>query len=171
MVNAAGTWILYVAHDSKHPDRYAIGSALCLRSLELIPEGLVEVEEVFRENRSAYPPWLTGTPTLAPSSGGDVWRGHNAVAKLQQIAVDNARRGDLPGKKAASGAAQPLLKAQPSQSAQALPSVNDPGHEETPAADMWTVTEDVGDDVEETTTQKKITEDDLRDMQEKRTQN
>ena len=170
MANAAEEWTLYVAHDAKRPDRYAVGSALCLRTLELLPDGIVDVQEVFRGNREEYPPWLTGTPTLAPIDGGDVWRGHNALAKLQQIAVESARRKDLSGK-TSSTAVKSSLKARPSQGTGALPSGNDPDQQATsPAVDLWTVTEDVGDDVEETTLQKKITADDLRDMQEKMSQ-
>lgn len=86
------TFMLYIARDKRNSTRYDLGSALCLRALEVMPAGTVEVREVDGRTLPASdrPAWLTGTPTLVAASGGDVLRGHEALAQLQHLAVNLA---------------------------------------------------------------------------------
>ena len=84
------TYILYVARDKARVDRYHLGSALCLRALELLPRGVVEVHDCTRDPPEARPAWLTGTPTVVAASGGDVYRGHHALSHLQYLSVQTA---------------------------------------------------------------------------------
>jgi hypothetical protein len=79
---------LYVSVDRRHPNRHDMGSVLCLRVLQHLPEGHVSVHDA----RSAVPrpTWLTGTPTLV-IDGGTVLRGHEALDHLQHVSVEMAR--------------------------------------------------------------------------------
>lgn len=84
------TLVLYIARDKKDQSRYDLGSALCLRVVDLLPADAVELRDcdVLRDR----PTWLTGTPTLVAASGGQVLRGYQALAHLQRAAVEAAER-------------------------------------------------------------------------------
>lgn len=77
--------MLYVARDRRRPSQHDLGSILCLRVLELLPPGAVQVRESDARDRSA---WLTGTPTLVLDH--EILRGHQALDRLQRLAVDAA---------------------------------------------------------------------------------
>ena len=49
----------------------------------------------------ARPSWLIGTPTLYALDTGEVWRGHQAHARLQRLAVDG--KSTAPRKRGAVG--------------------------------------------------------------------
>lgn len=77
---------LYVARDKRRPERHDLGSALCLRVLDLLPQDTVRVHDC-DTMRGAKPPWLVGTPTLA-TGDAEVLRGHEALLYLQRVSVD-----------------------------------------------------------------------------------
>jgi hypothetical protein len=80
--------ILYVARDKRHPDRYDLGSTLCMRAIELAPrEVAFDVREVHGDTPNK-PVWLVGTPTLL--ADGEVHRGRHALEHVQRLAVDLA---------------------------------------------------------------------------------
>ena len=81
--------LLYVAQDKKRPGRHDLGSVLCMRLLELLPTGVVEVRAV--EQERAKPAWLRGTPSLLDENG-DVHTGHAALWELQRATVEHAER-------------------------------------------------------------------------------
>ncbi len=89
---------LFVARDKRHPTRHDLGSLLCLRVCQLLPEGMVEVQEC--ANLAQRPVWLIGTPTLF-TDDGQVFRGHAALDFVERLSIDVAREEG-----AASAAAQ-----------------------------------------------------------------
>ena len=133
---------LYVSRDKRHPDRYDIGSALCLRTLELCPRDALDVREVYGDT-PGKPSWLTGTPTL--HAGGEVYRGHLALSQVQQLAVSLARATAAQTQKKSqephAASARRAVAAQPSMQLRegprpALPTAN--GEEEGPdMRDLW----------------------------------
>lgn len=165
------TVVLYVARNKRNPSQYDLGSALCLRVLDLIPAELVELRDcdAMRDER---PTWLTGTPTLVASSGGNVFRGHQALAQLQRIAVDAAERRGTPAKPASSteatsarrnGTTMPnvqLRDERQSRGTAPAPAQQEGDEEEGLPADLWTSMGDYDNEDEDTST-RKITSDDL----------
>ena len=82
---------LYVSTDRKRTGRHDVGSVLCLHTAE----ALTAPPEVHDARSIAVrPAWLTGTPTLVDSVG-NVWRGFEAVAHLQSLALADAQRSGL----------------------------------------------------------------------------
>lgn len=86
---------LYVARDRRRPDRHDVGSVLCMQLLERLPREAVHVVDA--THLHPRPSWLIGTPTLVADAGGDLWRGHQALTKLQSLAFAEAegRRGSV----------------------------------------------------------------------------
>jgi hypothetical protein len=77
---------LYVARDKMKADRHDIGSILCLQVLELMPSRDVKVVDV--SNIRSPPIWLTGTPTLVHENSDEVWRGNQALSRMQSMLIE-----------------------------------------------------------------------------------
>ena len=135
---------LYVARDKRRPDRHDLGSVLCLRVLDLMPAGAVEVHDA--DALRARPLWLTGTPTLV-LDGGDVLGGYEALTHLQRLAVDLARSSSRPAKRA------PQQQAPPPPMAAAVAAVEEDA--------LWGSSSVVEDDDDGATQDRKLTGDDL----------
>lgn len=111
---------LYVARDRRDPHRYDLGSTLCLRVVDMMSSHFaVDVYdcEALSHDR---PSWLIGTPTLVADSGGDVFRGLQALNRLQTLCMDAARAS------ASKGAAPPSAAPRGSARAPQPPSSQPP---------------------------------------------
>lgn len=138
-----------------------MGSVLCLRVLQHLPEGHVSVHDA----RSAVPrpAWLTGTPTLVTDDGA-VLRGHEALDHLQHVSVEMARaaaaRPTRPPPTRTMMAPAPVglvaEKRRPQQPAEAEETVVD---DEVSA--LFASRLDAGDDLGDGQEERKITGDDL----------
>ena len=82
-------YTLYVSRDRKRPERFCVGSALCMRIMEYIPKAMVNLVE--HHPNSTIPSWLIGTPTLAPEKGVEIYRGTEAVLQLLHIAISESK--------------------------------------------------------------------------------
>ena len=80
------SYTLYVAQDRKHPSRLDVGSVLCMQMIETLD--VVQVQHVRKEG--PHPTWLVGTPTLFDDASGEIWRGHQAVTHLHDLALAKA---------------------------------------------------------------------------------
>lgn len=78
---------LYVARDKRNASRFCIGSTLCLSALEYLPDEFVVVRNCDDMSKVSLPTWLIGTPTLVSTSGTDIFRGQQAVLRLQEAVV------------------------------------------------------------------------------------
>ena len=147
--------MLYVARDKRRPQRHDLGSVLCLRVLDLLPRGTVQVHECRRGERRA--PWLAGTPTLA-LEGGEVLRGHQALEHLQRLAVHlAAERGGGGGGSAKRAAPAP---AGPADGLVARAAAPPPADE--PGDGLWECTVEEAEDDEDTP--RKITQEDMAQL-------
>ena len=79
-------YTLYVARDKTKEDRHDLGSILCLQVLELLHARDVKVVDV--SNIRSPPIWLTGTPTLVHEHRDEVWRGNQALSRMQSMLVE-----------------------------------------------------------------------------------
>jgi hypothetical protein len=95
------SYTLYVARDKHVETRHDLGSVLCMQTLEYLPSTMVEVVSCDTMTARARPSWLIGTPTLHALDTGEVWRGHQAHARLQRLAVDG--KSTAPRKRGAVG--------------------------------------------------------------------
>lgn len=172
-------YILYVARDRRNPNRYDIGSTLCLRLVDMVPQTGVDVYDC-EALTNERPSWLIGTPTLVAESGGDVYRGIQALNRLQTLCLDSARsqqsssKGDS-GKRASTashGNAAGAVKS--TQAAGGDVQTNRPPSSMTARSDeglesLWTAPLDIQDaEEEEDMFSKKLTGDDLARASSKR---
>lgn len=153
--------MLHVARDKRHPARHDLGSVLCLNVLELLPPETVQVRE-WDDPRAPRPAWLTGTPTLVTPKD-EVFRGHQALAYLQRLAVDMAKATTQP--RPSKARPSPPSAANPQQREAAPPSVSSPptgddDPEDGGVGSLWE-TRIVDDATEEDEPTRKITGDDL----------
>ena len=136
---------LYVARERRAPERYDLGSTLCLNVLDLLPEGAIEVVEC-TPPIAECPTWLIGTPTVHVHSTEDVHRGYAALSALQRLAVEQASKA--PAK--ASAKAPAKVPEQPAED-----------------ASVWEMTPDADD--EDDVMERKLTREDMdRVMQRRR---
>lgn len=145
---------LYVARDKRRPARHDLGSVLCLRVLDLLPDGAVRVHDC-DQMRGPKPAWLTGTPTLA-TGDAQVLRGHEALLHLQRVAVETARSSTCPTRPARR---PPPTDATPPPSGPPPPpaAAAEVGQDDDP----WETRIDDHEDEEEPLGSRKITSDDL----------
>lgn len=134
---------LYVAVSASDSTRYCPGSSLCMRIIQHLPLGTIQVLDCATVH--PVPSWLTGTPTL--DAGDDLYRGEDAVMKIVQMVVQHsnsaAQRREPPSRKTGGGAAD---------SPNAVESLDD----------LWTETQpDEDDDDDELNGGRKLTSDDL----------
>lgn len=78
---------LYVARDRRDARRHDTGSVLCINLCDALRTVDVQIVEC---PLARHPHWLVGTPTLHSHESNDVWRGHEAVAHLQHLALQEA---------------------------------------------------------------------------------
>lgn len=78
---------LYVARDRRDARRYDTGSVLCINLCDALRTVEVNIVEC---PLARHPHWLVGTPTLHGHESNDVWKGHEAVAHLQHLALREA---------------------------------------------------------------------------------
>ena len=98
---------LYVAPNKKRPTQHDVGSVLCMKTLQNIPDGVVQVLNC--ATLSTRPSFLRGTPTLVDDGTNEVYTGHHALHRLQLLSLYHAeqygkaqvsedrRRGDAGG--------------------------------------------------------------------------
>lgn len=87
---------LYVAPDRRRPTQYDVGSVVCIRTLESVPEGRVRVVNCATLVRR--PEFLRGTPTLVDDETNEVYTGHHALHRLQLLSLYHAEEyGKLQG--------------------------------------------------------------------------
>jgi len=79
---------LYVAPDRRRPSQYDVGSVVCVRTLESVPEGRVRVVNCATLVRR--PDFLRGTPTLVDDETNEVYTGHHALHRLQLLSLYHA---------------------------------------------------------------------------------
>lgn len=89
-------YTLYVSRDKKRPERFCLGSVLCMRIMEYIPKTTVNLVECHSNGNN--PSWLIGTPTLAPEKGVEIYRGTEAVFQLLHITISESKRVTTEGK-------------------------------------------------------------------------
>lgn len=80
-------YTLYISRDKSRPERFDVGSILCLNLFEALPEGSVVVRECTKEDR---PSNVHGTPTLISDSA--YFTGHEALQHITQMALGEAER-------------------------------------------------------------------------------
>lgn len=88
------TYVLYVARDKRDPNKFCIGSSLCMHLAEFLPEEYVEIRncDELRKNRPKnMPTWLVGSPTLVCTSGSDIFRGTHAVQHMESLTISYAQ--------------------------------------------------------------------------------
>lgn len=144
--------MLHVARDKRYPTRHDLGSVLCLNVLSLLPPDTVQVRE-WDDPHAPRPTWLVGTPTLV-TPNDEIYRGHQALAYLQRLAVDLAKKAK-PAATAPSKSPPP-----PKQPAKRTAPRDDEEEEEEPAESLWESR--IGDgDVEDDEPAGKVTSEDL----------
>ena len=159
-----GTFVLYVARDHKQVHRNDLGSILCMQVLSLIPENVVRVQNC--DMIAEKPTWLTGTPTLLDDMSGDVWRGNQALFRLQQLSVSLAKQSSVQER--------PKKSISHQQASLATRTFQVPKQEEVEQQDnssdsLWTT--QISNDVEdELVGNGKLTSDDLARITSERTQ-
>ena len=99
-------YVLYVARDRKDPSRYDLGSVLCLRVVDMMPGAPIDVYDC-DDMPHERPSWLIGTPTLVADTGGDIYRGMQALNRLQSMSVEMVRTTATPKKKEGARQQQP----------------------------------------------------------------
>lgn len=160
-------FILYISKDKKDASRFCIGSTLCLSTIEYLPEVLVQVKNCddMRKDRVQFPTWLIGTPTLVSLSGSDIYRGQQALLRLQDMVVSYTehavlqRMSKTPSKPTpqSTSARQSVPQAQPQR--HSIPDENAENDVELEA--LWNSKVDDDDAVDETISNGKITGDHL----------
>ena len=169
---------LFVARDKRNASRFCIGSTLCLSALEYLPDDFVVIRNCDDMSKSSFPTWLIGTPTLVSTSGTDIFRGQQAVKRLQQAVVSytehvttqrllsktTPQRGKTQpssNRPSVPPASQPLLppSTNPQQPSKTRPNAGDEDDEEL--SELWStrIPDDGEDDDGEIS--RKITSDDL----------
>lgn len=88
---------LFVSRDKRNPERYDVGSVLCLDLVRYLRAWGYEDHVTVQECSAATPgrpAWLTGTPTIHNEEG--VYTGYEAIAVLQEtvIRVAQTRRDE-----------------------------------------------------------------------------
>lgn len=163
---------LYVARDKKKPQQHDLGSVLCLRMLDLIPHDAVDVQDC--DGMRSKPQWLTGTPTLTDAQG-QVYRGHQALSKLQHLAVDLARpppeEKRRPAQRPQRLASAVQLREEP-HAAPSAPPDEAPPDEAPPdqeVASLWDTRIDETEQEDELSTRKVTTEDLARAVRDRAT--
>lgn len=81
---------LYVAQSKRRPSQHDVGSVLCLRTMQNVPEGIVQV--VRCETLGHRPKFLRGTPTLVDQETQEVYTGHHAVHRMHLLSLFHAER-------------------------------------------------------------------------------
>ena len=144
---------LYVARDRKNSSRHDLGSILCIRVVDLVRPGAVTILECTPRD-PANPSWLVGTPTLHHVPTGEIWRGHQALSRLQHLVAESNERPA-----AAAKAAAPA----PAPAAARPPADEGVAAEAGEPENMWSVTEDDegGEDDGALPHSRKLTGDDL----------
>lgn len=147
---------LYVAPNKRRPTQHDVGSVLCMKTLQHVPNGIVRVLNC--ETLSARPSFLRGTPTLVDDETSEIFTGHHALHRLQLLSLYHAEQY---GKSQGEGR-------RPSRGAPAPPPVVAPPRDdegEPSSSDMWSSTIDDADleeDVGQTLSgDRKLTSDDL----------
>lgn len=155
---------LYVARDKRDRSRHDLGSVLCLQTLQDLPA--VAVHDVTTAAPTHRPSWLVGTPTLHNARTGEVWRGHQALTHLQQLALHHAEaRGAARGGASNDASERRAIAAPSAPSAHravgpSAPSA--PSAPETPDDDvdnLWDTR--IVEEEEEAAADRKLTSDDL----------
>lgn len=72
---------LYIAMSASDGTRYCTGSSLCMRIIQHLPLGTIQVLDCATVRPT--PSWLVGTPTL--DAGDELYRGEDAVMKMVQL--------------------------------------------------------------------------------------
>ena len=80
---------LYVARNKRSPSQHDVGSVICLNTVREIPPNHVTVVDCSVMLRR--PTYLRGTPTLIDDESGEAWTGHNAIQRLQRLALFHAQ--------------------------------------------------------------------------------
>lgn len=81
---------LYVAPNKRRPTQHDVGSVLCMKTLQNVPEGIVRILNC--ATLSARPAFLRGTPTLVDDETNEVYTGHNALHRLQLLSLYHAEQ-------------------------------------------------------------------------------
>ena len=81
---------LYVAPNKRRPTQHDVGSVLCMKTLQNVPEGIVRVLNC--TTLSSYPSFLRGTPTLVDDETSEIYTGHNAMHRLQLLSLYHAEQ-------------------------------------------------------------------------------
>ena len=81
---------LYVAPNKKRPTQHDVGSVLCMKTLQNIPDGVVQVLNC--ATLSTRPSFLRGTPTLVDDGTNEVYTGHHALHRLQLLSLYHAEQ-------------------------------------------------------------------------------
>lgn len=174
------TYVLYVAKSKATPSRFCAGSSLCMSLAEYLPSDYVDVrncDELRATHGTSIPTWLIGTPTLVSPSGSDIFRGTQAVQKLQQVAIAYAEKKG--SSQAATNSAQGSRAPPPSASnppsslrrGEAIPTSNhaprpnargeEDHHEDAELSDLWSSRVPDQEDASDLDVSRKITGDDL----------
>ena len=129
---------LYISNDKLMPSRKDVGSVLCLTVLEWITKGVVNV--VSLADAGSVPVGITGTPTLVCVSSGDIFTGHQALARLQRLAcetwyeqgVEQGRKNGTTSRRATTSAAQRTTATPPATAA-----AKDDPQDEGALSELW----------------------------------
>jgi len=156
-------YVLYVARDRKDPSRYDLGSVLCLRVVDMMPGAPIDVYDC-DDMPHERPSWLIGTPTLVADTGGDIYRGMQALNRLQSMSVEMVRTTATPKKKEGARQQQPPPMAAVAMHA-AVPSQQQEQYDEGEGGgleSLWqSPMESSAEDEMEDTFNRKLTSDDL----------
>ena len=170
---------LYVASDLQRPHQLCAGSRLCVTILEHLPDEYVTIincDDARRMGRT-LPSWVTGTPTLMPTDGGDIYRGHDAVLHMVNLSISYREHvvSDALRKESAKVSKPTAMRrnANPSRavpgatpgattSGARLPPPPPPGDDEDmDMAELWSSAPPPDDDSEDFGNTRKLTSDDL----------
>lgn len=81
---------LYVARDKRNPRRHDIGSVLCMKTLNNIPND--EVTTIDCSDIASRPNFIRGTPTLVDRETNEIYTGHSALDRLQLLSLYHAEQ-------------------------------------------------------------------------------
>lgn len=94
---ATTEYILYIGQDRIDPTRFCPGSRKALGVLEGAADDVgVSVQNVhrLREKLGTLPAWLTGTPTLISKSTKKAMRGTSAIEHLEGVVAGQAKEAE-----------------------------------------------------------------------------
>lgn len=159
---ATDMFTLYVAHDRRKPTRHDIGSVLCLKTLEHIPDGIVHTVDC--THQGTRPSFLRGTPTLAHDETGELFTGHNAVHRLHLLALYHAQQFGM------------SQNNKPTRAVQRAPDVHSPSSHEiaepmgSTEESLWasSIMDDEVENENTTIGERKLTSDDLSQLSSQR---